>query len=461
MNLIEKLKKIPKIPAILFLSASILFGGCATEPVRTEFRPIGIERTVTKSGGYEKIQKRIFNILNPYLENEIYKINIKESLKETDYRIIHVGKEKEFKEIEINEYFSPINLLAPALLGLVGTFVGSLFDSEENDSEYNNDSEESVNEGALIGFLVGAGLGLGIIANNPITTTQEIATGRKKTEFSSVREQKEFLNDRLIYENEPARNIEVMITHNYKKGIMKTDYSGLLFINEKTAEFFGISWSPSKEVLKRNINYFNPLINQIKPNTLEKIKPELDKNISPRNLEFMLETIEKPSSALGEIENDSKKVLLKGYYLSDEAVYKVVREFVDSKINSRIKILELSVQDIITHVPIDGSNFKIETEAPSKSYLAGEFFTGKIKNYVESYIKNYITRDTLIENCDRIVRFNVYAPSRIFLEVTHPDYKFVSGEIFVNDNMKKIVYMLDKGTKIRVEEESKQGGRIE
>jgi hypothetical protein len=58
--------------------------------------------------------------------------------------------------------------------------------------------------------------------------------------------------------------------------------------------------------------------------------------------------------------------------------------------------------------------------------------------------------------------FEVYNPSRMHVEFTNPDYRFVEGDIFVNKvGMKKTVYMADKGSKVRIEESKDGNGKIE
>jgi len=453
MNLIEKIKNIPRIPSVLFLSASVLLGGCATT-VQKKFEPTGNERIITTRSGYEKTQKKIFDISEPVLEGESYKIDVKESLKETNYETVNTSKEREFREIEVKKSASGMNILPPILLGFLGSYVGKSKNSAPN-------PEKTVDTGALIGFLVGAGLGGLIVAIHPITKKSEVKTGRTQKQTESLGTEKKILNESLIYNNRPAKNTNVLISHGSKKGYLKTSNDGYLYINWKTAEFFGVNWNSSEEILKKDMEYFNPLIKGIKPAAMKQIKPVLNEMISTKNLELLLETIGEPSSSLEEIENDSKRIVLRGYNLEDEAIYRAVKDFVNRKINPKIKTLEFSVNDITTHIPIDGSTFTIKTQVPSKSSLTEEFFSEKIKNYAENCIKDYLTGTTKVEDVDRIVRFDVYAPSEILVEVTHPDYKFVSGDIPIYDNMEKTVYMVDKGTKVRVEEESKQAGRIE
>ena len=120
------------------------------------------------------------------------------------------------------------------------------------------------------------------------------------------------------------------------------------------------------------------------------------------------------------------------------------------------------VKDNVSHVPIDGSNFEFELTAPRKDDLAGRYFTRELKEYAQRYIRNYLEGNTMIGDCPSRVFFDIYAPSMIHVEVTNPDYNFVSGVIVMYDeDLEKKVYMVDKGSKIRVQDADDERGRIE
>jgi hypothetical protein len=139
-----------------------------------------------------------------------------------------------------------------------------------------------------------------------------------------------------------------------------------------------------------------------------------------------------------------------------------VEQFVDEEINSHVKSLTFVVKDDISHIPIKHSNFDFKLNAPRKEDLVGEYFTQNLKDYAEECVVDYLEGDTIIENCPERVLFKIYAPSRVQIEVTNPNYNFVSGMIDVKDqNLEKKVYMIDKGSKIRVQDAGDERGRIE
>ncbi len=467
MKLIEKLKNIPKIPSILLLSASVLYGGCTTswQTVRKDLEPTGIEKTTVSRTDYKEIQKRIFIINNPYFDID-YKVKIEESLKEESYEIDYLVTKKELEEVlvEKREVTPGWVIIGFPLGGLfLGAFLANLWlagDLSGGEPSESEEGEKTANLPAIIGGIIGLGIGIQLASVSSNTEKKETKTGRIEYELSEENPQRKLLNDSLIYNNRPAKNINVSISFGSKKGYMKTDDSGLIPIGRKTAEFFGISWTPSKTYLKENMEYFNPLVQQIKPDTMKRIKPALNSLISARNLEFMLETIEKPSNSSEEIENDSKTVILQGYQLTDDAIYGVVKAFIDQEINSHIKTLTFTLKDAISHIPINHANLELKLEAPSKSYLAGKYFTGELKNNAEGFIHDYLDKPTKIEQASSTLTFSVYTPSKILVEAIHPDYYFISGEIIIEKDTKKTAYMVDKGTKVRVETE-KGVGRIE
>ena len=202
--------------------------------------------------------------------------------------------------------------------------------------------------------------------------------------------------------------------------------------------------------------------NSLKPNTLEHLMNDMIKGLSSKRIVLKVETKEKPLTNREEIINDSKLFEVRGYHLSDDTIYSAVKNFVDKEINSSIRNLEFSVKDAITYFPIDGTNFEIQTESPSKSNLAERYFKDKLKTYAERLIIDYLQGNVVIRNCPSELNFKVYTPSKINLTVVHPDYNFVKGEISAEKgDLKKVVYMLDKGQKIRIESAGDEKGRIE
>ena len=275
--------------------------------------------------------------------------------------------------------------------------------------------------------------------------------------------EKKFLNKNLVYENNPASGISVKLSGEGEYKMYTTDNEGELnvskFIDLLHPRYFFRNYS-ERELEERIGNIF--LVQQIKPRTLETLMEDLIQAISPKEINIKVETKENPILQYVKIVNDSETFKFKGSQLTDDAIYQVVREFVDEEINSHIKSLTFVVKDNVSHVPIDGSNFDFKLNAPRKEDLAREYFTQDLKNYAQRCIKNYIEGNTMIGDCPSRVFFDIYAPSMIQVEITNPDYNFVSGGIFMDDeDLEKKVYMVDKGSKIRVQDADNERGRIE
>jgi hypothetical protein len=320
----------------------------------------------------------------------------------------------------------------------------------------------------LVGGLAGAGLTAGIVISlgDDMTITEEtrkIRTNKIIKKLSDERTEEEVLNERLVYNNNPAKNINVKFSgKGLVSKIYKTDYSGelnFLHIAESfnPRYFFGTN---SKDWILKRIEKIH-LVQQIRPNIRDLFKEELYDEISPKKITFTLKTDEL-STLKRKVKNGSRTFEWEGHQLTNDAIYQVIREFVDEEINSRIKSLEFTVKDTVSHIPINGSNFELETEAPSKADLAGRYFTQELKDYAKKYIADYLIGNTTIWDSPETISFEVYSPARIFLEVTHPDYNFVSGQVLVkNKDAKKTVYMVDKGSKIRIQDANNERGRIE
>ena len=466
MKLVEKLKEIPKIALLsaAVLSASV---GCATpwETVGTEYRPTGIEREVVTGTTIEKEKELLaFEISEPYIEGKEYEVQITESLEEVNSQINTIGTEEEFRKFLILKRETGPNRLKvlPYMSGIIGgggMIAGMIFGTEFAEPA------GPILLGGLAGGLAGAATGALLTLCFPKSTTQ---TGKRRTNETIQRLSDSRTTERIpgenlvVYQNEPASGISVKLSGEGKDKMYLTDNEGELnvsqFVDLLNPQYFFRNYT-DRELEKRFANI--PLVQQIKPKTLESLMEDFMQVVSPKEVRLTASTEEESSAEFG-VENDSKTFNVKGVELTDEVIYDVVRQFVNEEINSQIKSLTFIVRDNVTRVPINGSNFEFELYAPRKEDLAGQYFTQDLRDYAQRCIRNYLEESIMIGDLPSKVFFDIYSPAMVRVEITNPDYHFVSGTILMEDeNLEKEVYMVDKGSKIRVQDADNERGRIE
>ena len=468
MKLLEKLKNLPKIA---LLSAAVLSAGCATpwQTVREEHRPTGIERTVIINETPKNIEEIEFKISEPYMEDGEHEIQVDESLVEVNSQVRTIGTEKGFRKFLIEERkvppFPPMTL-AGGMLGFTGGLVpGLLTEDDEKDNLFPIDDSGDILSiiGGIVGLVGGIYLGYKVDESLFTTETRRITTNEITQKLAPSRTTERVPGDKVvIYQDKPASDISVKFTGEGRDKMYVTDSEGELNLSHfldslNPSYFFGNYTNIELEDRIEKI----PLIRQIKPNTLETLMGDLIRAVSPKDVRLTVSTEEESSEEYA-IKNDSRTFNIEGSQITDESIYGIVRQFVDEEINSHIKSLTFVVKDNISHIPIDGSNFEFKLNAPRKEDLAGEYFIQELKDYAQRHIKDYLEGNAIIERVPNLVSFDIYSPSKIQLEVTNPNYNFVLGVIDLDDkDVEKNVYMVDKGSKIRVQGADDERGRIE
>jgi hypothetical protein len=458
MKLVERLQKFSRV---ILLSATIssAFVGCATpwQNIRMESTP-GIERKVVLSTTNEKLKEIGFNILDPYKEGRDYKVKIEENANEINSLIQNVGIEKKFREINIQT--RKVSNTGPGF-----SILGSLLGCGGGLALGNAIAKDSALVKILGGSLgLSVGLGLGYLLDITFSSeeTRRIATGTSGMEIGNKKTE-ETVTSRLLYKNLPAMNISVMITSDKLKSMLsETSSLGAVnlsdYIETDNPQYFFRAYS-DEETEKRIAAI--PLVQQIKPAVRDLFVDRLKGEFSKFSTGFTIRTDEN-STQFRKVYNTSKNFKAEVSQLTDETIYETVKQFVDEEINSHIKSLTFVVKDNISHIPIRGSNFEFKVNAPRKEDLAEEYFVQDLKDYAQECIWDYIEGDKIVGDCPETVSFNIYAPSSVQIEVTNPNYNFVSGLIVMdNENLEKKVYMVDKGSKIRVQGTDNETGWIE
>ncbi len=462
MSLMAKLRA-PALGMMLGAASLGFFGGCTTitpwERVRTEEKQIGAEIITTKNIGTKTIDMREFYISDAYLQGGEYRTDITESLTGKTYKLEESAKVKRVRETGIEERKKQTEVVGPFMFGLFTTVgaVGGWAVGNQLDEE---STLKKIGCGAL-GAVIGAGLSALLAEHAPVATKVETRRGEGaiREVVSDKKVNETFLKQDSMYSGVPGANAKFGFEGNSQTYITQ---SGTIPLQDKVLALpIPSYWFPTKKILEEKLSDFS-LIREIKPAAREILKDKLLDASTERIYEFVLETREQAlNNNLTIIKNASKKLKLNGYELSDRAIYNVIEQFVDEKINPSIKTLSFAVKEDLTHVSIRGSNFELQTDAPTKAELLDKYFTGGLKKYSERFISDYLTGTLRAEDCPDKVEFPVYSPSNIFLEVTNPDYNFVSGEIKIKGDMKKTIYMIDKGSKVRIQKAGESQGRIE
>lgn len=456
----SKLKNFAKT-AVLTGALATALAGCTTygnwEKTYSEWEPTGTQKREVIDTRKESDLSRKLSIGNL---GENHNFKIEEIQKQDNSQIDTYGIRKELQEVaseqrKISTY--PRGILTGAGSGLgFGIFLNSIATVELT-------NEEKIGIG-LLSTGVFSALGLFFDVLHDKTEKRNSYTGVTRLENNAIRDgnERSSLGMQVLYDG-AAKNSSVILSLDKFSKKTRTNGNGELslsaFLQSAGPNYFFADEIPSSSELEK-IARSSSLVQQIKKPTLDILLNEIVKNVFNEQIKLTVTTdeIAKPGE---KIENDSKSFAVNYYEISNDAVYGIVKSFVDKEINSYIKNLTFDVKDITTRVPINGANFRMNSNAPSPIELAGKYFTDNLMEYARKQIKDYLFGETLYQGNPSRVIFPIYVPSNISYEVTHPDYKYVIDSFSVNGDRKGVVYMIDKGSKIRVESESNATGMTE
>lgn len=467
MSLTEKLKEnFKKVSRAAVLSGAIATGlsGCMTnwQIVRTDWQATGQTQDYVDSEKKLLETTREFSAPEPlFVDNSgDIKFRIKELATERDYLVRKVNTVGQFQGINVEERKNYSGPIAVTIGGaILGGLLGSLVPNQKKEGETYGG----------IGFLIGGATGLAIVKDAPGSTERRsVETGTIDSRVVNSRDVRNLISENIKY-NGNGMNILTELSAEEKSSDMRTNYSGEInlsdFVESLNPRYFfrgaNITGSKnySRKKLEERIKKIS-IIREIKPQTLEALMNDLINGLTTREIRVEVKTKENP--------NENEKIInLDGYFnlksdeLTEDMIYNAVRKFVDKEINSKVKALAFDVKDITTHVPVRNSNFTMSVEAPSKDELLGKYFTGGLRSYSQKFVSDYLRGENSVDVEGSNAIFYVYAPARVSVEVTNPDYKYVIGNVSVDRNTKKIVYMVDKGSKVRLEKETESGGKIE
>lgn len=439
--------------AALLLSAALAATGCSTgwQAVREDWTPIKTtpDVLISEKAGSEKIRE--FDIQAENFKGN-YFAKIGEKVGKEIFSEDSFGDNVQYKKMIYEE-----NKTATPIFTSFGAAGGMLLGTMLLKNDYLDDEEKATNfiGLGLLGLVVGFGLDQFSAEVNPKNRTRE--TGELKTELKNLRTERITLNKSI--EEFPASEIKVQLDGaNYI-----TDLNGRVnlsdIVESRSPNYFCRESNFSGKGMENRIKSI-PLVREIKPQTLEGLMSNLISEIDPIEVNIIAET--KETARYNEsVKNDAKRITLSGLELSNEDVYKVVKKFVDANINSKIVQVRFDVKDLVSRTPISNSILSYDIEGARREDLAGKYFSGTLQDYAEECINDYLEYDGQFR-VDSSITLPLYNPSRMHVEFTNPDYRFVEGDVFVNKaGMKKTVYMADKGSKVRIEESKDGNGKIE
>jgi hypothetical protein len=149
------------------------------------------------------------------------------------------------------------------------------------------------------------------------------------------------------------------------------------------------------------------------------------------------------------------------YSLSRESFNYALQDFINQEILPRIKPLYFSVKDELTRVPIANVHLTFVTDSPKKEALADRYFKGELKDNALNYIPDYLVGINDFFSGLSELDFQLYTPTIINIQSSHPDYYYFEGKMNIDKEDKKTLLLIKIGSIITVNPGEKNSGRIE
>lgn len=126
-----------------------------------------------------------------------------------------------------------------------------------------------------------------------------------------------------------------------------------------------------------------------------------------------------------------------------------VKDFIDSAINTNIKLVRFIVEDTDSHISISNPNIKIQGTPPTEEELLAPYFTEEYNAYATKFVKSYLRGSHEMTSYGTAM---LYYPFSYVVEVVHPKYHFWEKKIYIDGSKDEyIIRMSELGTKIRTE----------
>ncbi len=302
-------------------------------------------------------------------------------------------------------------------------------------------------------------------------------TGKTKKEIiSTTPKEKSVKRGEIIYKNKPANSVNFeIITEKYMGpyGVSnyldipttgKTDSNGNIKIKIKKRPtslkflptFRGTVRSPSDieglEIYDSPSFNQNNLVRMIKPSFRDSIIKQIEKSDSTYTEKITIKTKENSLDSI-KITNGYRRfdarIIRKE--MTDDHIYRALENFINFKINSKIKRVTLQARDINTDFGISSPVFIIQ-KAPNPKDLLSPYFEGELLDWAcpKIYLSEF---NGGCGNKYGEMQFYVYTPFKYIIKTKHPNYRFEEKTIDfagLEENGTKIIYLNDLGSKVRV-----------
>ena len=472
-----------KAALVLFLVVSVTLAGCATEPawttVSTDYEPVST-RTVRLNDGAERETARVFEISDPYVGRDgIYQIGVTERRTETTFqRYREVERQQLRQDMHQTRTVRVITEAGWWWFGMGGGFgvLGALLavvswpdddncpyglaDGQEC-LEYRLESSPS---DEILWISLGTLLLSSIIAatNNEPNIESRTVVGEELTPKESVIEtSRRKVGDEVTYDG-VARNIPVRVRVSASSGgraslfepampadtTARTDSSGEIRLPAPAY------WAPSRRLLGDKLGN-----SSIAAQIVARYRPEVLREVlavsEAHDLTFTVATVARDGSAA--VTNDSERVAVSGYRITEAAV----RDYVGDEIDPIIMNVAFRVQDAVSTQPIRGAEVRIKAAAPTKAQLAGRYLTGRLRDYVAGQIGDYRIGESAVSAPQGRGMARILTGSVLDIEVMHDAYHTVAGEVEIGTATAAPatvqIHMVEKGTRISADDAAAMG----
>lgn len=244
-------------------------------------------------------------------------------------------------------------------------------------------------------------------------------------------------NDHTDYRNQSTKFLFPIKDRNMKLSASEID----------TTDIYKIDLVFNKFPLTSQIN---EKYKEIVKNYVKKYKSETQYTIAFSNL---------PLRNDQDISDESYEVSI--YTLTNEAYRKAVIDFTNDEIVSKIMPLYFSIKDELSRVPIKNVNLQIESDSPNRKKLVDRYFTKNLYEISLSVIPEYLSGKQEIYTGLGEIKIDLFRPTYILIDSSHPDYLYYSGNLRLGKEEKKTLYLVKIGTIVNLNPGEKTPGRIE
>ena len=316
-----------------------------------------------------------------------------------------------------------------------------------------------------------------------VFTGQEIYTKEETYENKTGNSEVRTIEDRIVTDNNevlissnPAVNLSLKLGGNgigFKSYLISTNKKGIA-----SAEIVKLpyNYAFSRDVLLKKIRSWDK-IKGLSPSFVDSVIERINDRIYDSSLMMYVETSGKEHEGF-DVVNDSERIPIIVKHVKEKDVYDSIDDLsrekeeqtqterqnyirrVAYKLNSSIMTFNIYVEDKISHAKIP-ADITITSYAPSPESILDDYFSGNELRQALSLVRGYSSSGESItmSTYSGAMSFYLYVPSKYHIRIINPNYHFIEGDIdLMSSDLDRIVRMVDKGTKIRVDIFGSSGG---